>query len=65
MMVGSVSSGFSDLVTIAERIEAGTKNGKIQGASSSTPYNSKRHFPNFSKNNEGEINIVALHPKAQ
>ena len=52
-MVGSVSSGFSDLVIIGERIEAGLKSGKIQGASSSTPYNSKKHAPNFSKKREG------------
>ena len=64
-MVGSVSSGFSDLVTIGERIEACIKSGKIQGASSSTPYNRKRHVPNFSKKKEGEINVVASHPRAQ
>ena len=31
-MVGSVSSIFSDLVTIGERIEASKKSGTIQGA---------------------------------
>lgn len=30
-MLGSVSSGFSNLVIIRERIEVGMKNGKIQG----------------------------------
>ena len=63
-MVGNVSFRFSDLVTIGERIEAGIKSGKIQGASSSTPYSSKKHVPNFSKK-KGEINGVASHPKAQ
>src|SRR3954471_9985558 len=33
-MVGSVSSGFSDLVVIGERIENEIRNGKIQGAPS-------------------------------
>ena len=54
-----------DLVTIRERIEACVKSGKIQGASPSTPYNSKRHISNFSKNKEGEVNVVASHPRAQ
>ena len=40
-MVGSVLSGFSDIVTIGERIEAGVKSGKIQRAVSNTPYNLK------------------------
>ena len=43
-MVGSISSGFSDLVTIGERIEVGVKNGKIQGGSSGVPYNEKYMF---------------------
>ena len=30
-MVGSVTSGFSDLVTIGERIKTGLKSGKISG----------------------------------
>ena len=64
-MVGSVSSGFSDLVTIGERIEAGIKSGKIQGESYITPYNPKRHVPNFSNKKEGEINVVASHPRTQ
>ena len=64
-MVGSAPSGFSDLVTIGERIEAGVKSGKIQGEPSSTPYNSKKHVSNFLKKKEGETNHVASHPKAQ
>ena len=64
-MVGRVSSEFSDLVTIGERIKAGVKSGKIQGASSNTPYNSKRYVPNFSKKKLGEINVLASHPRTQ
>ncbi|XP_058726114.1 uncharacterized protein LOC131597431 [Vicia villosa] len=55
-MVGSVSSGFSDLVVIGERIENGIKNGKIQGTLSS-PY-SKKPSSSFSKKKEGETNTV-------
>ena len=58
-MVGNVSSGFSNLVTIDERIKAGIKSENIQGTSS---YNSKRH--NFSQKGEGEINVVASQPRA-
>src|SRR3954463_14654467 len=56
-MVGSVSSGFSDLVVIGERIEDGIKNGKIQGAPSGS-YQSKRPAPTFTKKKEGETNAV-------
>src|SRR3954462_14544145 len=56
-MVGSVSSGFSDLVVIGERIEDGIKSGKIQGASSNS-YQAKRPTPNFAKKKEGETNAV-------
>ena len=63
-MVGNISYGFSDLVTIGERIEACIKSGKIQGASSNTLYSSKKHVPNFSKKKEGEINVVASHLRA-
>src|SRR4051812_27348744 len=56
-MVGSVSSGFSDLVVIGERIEDGIKSGKIQGASSNS-YHSKRPTSTFAKKKEGETNAV-------
>src|SRR3954469_14496891 len=56
-MAGSVSSGFSDLVVIGERIEDGIKSGKIQGASSNS-YQAKRPTPNFAKKKEGETNAV-------
>ena len=35
-MIGSVSSGFSDLVTIGERLEDDIKNGKIVNAAESS-----------------------------
>ncbi|XP_058763854.1 uncharacterized protein LOC131637289 [Vicia villosa] len=64
-MVGSVSSGFSDLVMIGERIETGLKNGKIQGAPPSTSFSSKKPVPNFTKKREGETNAVASQLRAQ
>ena len=62
-LVGSVSSGFSNLVTIGERIEADIKSGKLQGASSNTPYNSKRYVPNFSKKKRGRSQCCDLTTK--
>ncbi|XP_058722550.1 uncharacterized protein LOC131594434 [Vicia villosa] len=56
-MVGSLSSGFSDLVVIGERIENWIKNGNIQGASSGS-YHSKRPTPIFAKKKERETNAV-------
>ena len=64
-MVGSISSGFTYLVTIRERIEAGIKSGKIPGGPSNSPYNSRRPALNFPKGKEGEINVVASQPRAQ
>ena len=48
-MVGNVTSGFSDIVTIGERIETGLKSGKISRGSSSAPYNSKRPSSKFQR----------------
>src|SRR3954467_15356331 len=56
-MIGSVSSGFSDLVVIGERIEDEIKDGKIQGASPNS-YHSKRPTSTFAKKKEGETNAV-------
>src|SRR3954470_18175457 len=61
-MIGSVSSGFSDLVVIEERIEDIIKIGKIQGAPS-TSYHSKRPTSTFAKKKEGETNAV-VHQEA-
>jgi hypothetical protein len=51
-MIGSVSSGFSDLVRIGERIESGVKTGKIQ-ASAGAQNNLKRPANNFAKKRKG------------
>jgi hypothetical protein len=57
-MIGSVSSGFSDLVRIGERIESGVKTGKIQ-IGASTQNNMTRPINNFTKKKEGNTNSVA------
>ncbi|KAK2428440.1 hypothetical protein QL285_026962 [Trifolium repens] len=57
-MIGSVSSGFSDLVRIGERIESGVRTGKIQ-ASTSSPNNAKKPVNNFVRKKEGNTNAVA------
>ncbi|KAK2369043.1 hypothetical protein QL285_082199 [Trifolium repens] len=49
-MIGSVSSSFSDLVRIGERIESGLKNGKIQATVKPTS--------SFAKKKEDEANVV-------
>ena len=56
-MIGSVSTGFSDLVKIGERIENGLKNGKIQITSGGQDA-AKRHPGGFQKKKEGETNAV-------
>ena len=65
MMVGSISSGFSDLVTIGERIKTGIKSGKISGGPSNAPYNSKWSASSVPKGKEGEINVAASQPRVQ
>lgn len=56
-MIGSSSTGFSDLVTIGERIEHGLKSGKITSHSEAS--NAPRRFNNtFQKKKEGEANTV-------
>jgi hypothetical protein len=47
-MIGCVSSGFSDLVRIGERIKSGLKNGKIQPTAGSQS-NTERHASSFVK----------------
>ena len=64
-MVGSISLGFSNLVTIRERIEDIIKSGKISGGPSNAPYNSKRPASSFPKGKEGEINVAASQPMVQ
>src|SRR4051812_30754657 len=54
-MVGSISSRFSELVVIGERIENGIKNGKIQGAPSGSYHTKKSYDEKKESNTVGEI----------
>ncbi|KAK2422365.1 hypothetical protein QL285_032905 [Trifolium repens] len=56
-MIGSVSSGFSDLVRIGEKIESGLKNGKIQ-ATIGSQGNTVKPTSSFVKKKEDEANAV-------
>ncbi|XP_045802357.1 uncharacterized protein LOC123895936 [Trifolium pratense] len=56
-MVGSVSSSFSDLVKIGERIENGIKSGKIQ-ATVGSQCTSKEPANSFTKKKDEETNAV-------
>ncbi|PNX79654.1 coatomer subunit zeta-3, partial [Trifolium pratense] len=56
-MVGSVSSGFADLVKIGERIENGLKSGKIQAAVGNQNV-LKKSTSGFVRKKEGEANVV-------
>ncbi|XP_050875022.1 uncharacterized protein LOC127078624 [Lathyrus oleraceus] len=58
-MVGSTSSGFSDLVLADERIENMIKMGKIQN-SASTSSASKKPFVPYGKKREGETNAASI-----
>src|SRR3954463_14256573 len=66
-MVGSVSSGFSDLVRIGERIENGLKIGKIQNpanAAAGNQYGYKKPQGNFIKKKEGETSAASAQDQA-
>ncbi|KAK2422686.1 hypothetical protein QL285_033199 [Trifolium repens] len=56
-MIGSFSSGFSELVRIGERIESGLKNGKIQ-ATIGSQGNPVKPTSSFVKKKEDEVNAV-------
>ncbi|KAK2389663.1 hypothetical protein QL285_063239 [Trifolium repens] len=56
-MIGSVSSGFSDLVRIGERIESGLKNGKIQ-ATTGSQGNTVKPTSSFEKKKDDEANAA-------
>ena len=60
-MIGSVSSGFADLVTIGERLEEGIKKGKITGVEASN--SAKKPYGNFQKKKEGEAHAVSVEKK--
>ena len=57
-VLGSVSSNFSDIVTIGERIEHGLKSGKIAQGSSVTTSAMKPGF-NPSKKKEDEVQAAS------
>src|SRR3954471_17407222 len=57
-MIGSVSSNFTDLVTIGQRLEEGIKNGKVANVAESFG-GSKKPYGNFHKNKENETNAVS------
>jgi hypothetical protein len=60
-VIGSASSGFSDLVIIGEMVELGLKNGKISNAQNGQAVAKK--FPtSFPKKKEGEANAVMMDP---
>jgi len=60
-VVGSISSNFSNIVTIGERIEHGLKSGKIaQGSSAATNAKKSRFNPN--KKKEGEVQAASATP---
>ncbi|PNX69264.1 hypothetical protein L195_g056623, partial [Trifolium pratense] len=50
-MIGSISSGFTDMVIIVERVKEGLKSSKIQD-SSSNQVGEKKHFNNHHKKKE-------------
>ncbi|XP_050918550.1 uncharacterized protein LOC127135978 [Lathyrus oleraceus] len=58
-MIGSTTSGFSDLVINGERIENGLKIGKIQDTTVVASGTKKSHS-GFSKKNEGETNATTI-----
>src|SRR4051812_45521324 len=56
-MIGSMSSNFTDLVTIGQRLEEGIKNGKIANAAESSN-GARKSYGNFIKKKENETNAV-------
>jgi len=62
-VLGSVSSNFSDIVTIGERIEQGLKSGKIAQGSFATTNARKPGFNNNNnKKKEGEVQAASSMP---
>lgn len=62
-MIGSVSTGFADLVIIGEMIENGLKSGKIRKPSSNKNRN-KRYSSNINSK-KGETNTVTIEGHSQ
>ncbi|XP_027337055.1 uncharacterized protein LOC113850692 [Abrus precatorius] len=61
-MIGSISSNFSDIVIIGERVERGMRNGKIFH-NSGRPSNLKKFTNGPGRKKEGETNAIAFHPR--
>lgn len=59
-MVQSASSGFLDVVLAGEQIENYLKNGKIQGAAT-TSNRAKKYYSRFPKKNERETNVSIIY----
>ena len=57
-MIGSVSSIFTDLVTIGQRLEEGIENGKVSKVVESSN-GAKKHLRNFQKKKDVEANVVS------
>ena len=61
-VLGSVSSNFSDIVTIDERIEHGLKSGKIAQNPSTVTNAKKPGFNNNNRKKEGEVQAASAMP---
>jgi len=62
LVLGSVSSNFSDLVTIGERVERGLKRGKVAQNPSTVTTARKPRFNNSNKKKEGEVQAASTMP---
>lgn len=63
-LIGSVSSNFSDMVVIGERLENGLRSGKIanhfgSSGGSGSSGGQKKHSSHFPKKKEGETNVIS------
>jgi len=61
-VLGSVSSNFSDLVTIGERVERGLKRGKIAQNTLAVTTGRKPGFNNSNKKKEGAVQAASAMP---
>ena len=57
-IIGSVSSSFTDLVTIGQRLEGGIKNGKMSKAAESSN-GEKKYLGKFKNKKEVENNVIS------
>ena len=61
-VLGIVSSNFSNLVTIGERVEQGLKRGKIAQNTLAVTTGRKPGFNNSNKKKEGEVQAASAMP---